>query len=101
MGACFNIATTKEKPTQEWYDELIRQAEYECGHAGNYTGSFAEAIGTLGFPTTETFASFQDAEEWLGDHAEKWEPALAVPFKDVSEDGTNGIHWAIGAWCSS
>jgi len=96
MGAEFNLATTKEKPTQDWYDELIRQAEYQSGHAGNYTGSFSEAVGKLGFPTTETFPNFEAAEEWLGDNAQKWEPALAVPFKDKG-----GIHWAIGAWCSS
>ena len=96
MGACFQMRVVKDKPDQKWYDQLVDNAAWECGHGG-YTGSFAEASGTLGFPAAGTFPNLRAAELWLDDHAQKWEAGLAVPFKT----DTDGIHWAIGAVCSS
>ena len=95
MGASFQMRVVREKPDQKWYDQLVDGAAWAHDHGG-YSGSFAEAAGTLTFPPSGTHQTLRDAANWLEEHHQKWDAAMAVPFKNDAQ----GIHWAVGAWCS-
>lgn len=94
MGAVFNfeqLEATNDRDAKKEVESLICQARYEYGHGG-YTGSFAEVDGCL-INKSFLFDSIFATEEWLGEHAEKWGPAIIVLTKD-------GIY-CVGAICSS
>lgn len=82
MGAVFQQLTVDSKDTKKVIaavNAYIDECQYDFGHAG-YTGTFAEVPG-VSFPKdAPTFKSVEAASEWLENHAEKWENALAVKF---------------------
>jgi hypothetical protein len=90
MGACFNTMTAKGTPQEvrKAFEQKQEQDRYENGHV--YSGGLGMAPG-LTF-TNKTFDDTRDAYEWLADHAQKWDNALAVKIGD---------EYLIGAWCSS
>jgi len=94
MGAEFCLLTESKSNTPEdkllaFFGGVIDECKYESGHGG-YSGTFAEAPGLI--VTDKVFSDSSEAEDWLGDNAKKWEPALAVSCGD---------NWMIGAVCSS
>jgi hypothetical protein len=96
LGANFNFLTAKDMPQAELtrkFDDLRQRDLIENGNS--YSGSWGMAQG-LAF-RSEHFASEAAAEEWLSEHAEKWEAALAVTYTDAGGQE----RYAIGAWCSS
>lgn len=99
MGAQFIVMTTEDDPVKAFIAQKA-QDEYDYGHAG-YTGTFAEVPGVTivrepGSNSPKTFPTAQAAEQYCEEHAEKWEPALAVRFKDY--DGNE--RWMIAAFSS-
>ena len=95
MGAEMDFETYDEKPTQDDYNDLIAGRQYSDGHGG-YSGTFAEAAGTLKFHH-EKKDDAAAAEEWLNQNCQKWEPGIAVEFTS----GENETKWLVGACCSS
>jgi len=90
MGANFNTINLKgERPDILGAFRGIQDDDrYENGHS--YSGGFGMTTG-LSF-IEKSFASDDDADEWLIENCQKWEDALAVFVND---------HYRIGAWCSS
>ena len=82
MGAEFNDVSFKEenkdKVRKLWANE-VKNAEYENGHAGNYTGSIAELGTSIDF-TNVLVGDYETAEEYLSDNHRKWDCALAVQY---------------------
>ena len=65
MGAEFNFKTLKattEKEALQEARELIKQAEYDYGHAG-YSGSFAECTGVN--VERSKFKTLDEAENFI------------------------------------
>lgn len=95
MGCEFNfqrlIAKADADATKE-VDGIIERAAWDHGHAG-YSGSFAEAQGSVINPCPEHVTNLEQASSWLGEHAEKWGPAVISKLPD----GT----YFVGANCSS
>lgn len=94
MGANFECYKsdfdTKDEVISE-FNVICNQARHDYGHAG-YTGTFAEAPG-IDFPRGRQKTTEKEAKEWLVEHAEKWEDALAVPLI--------GGGYLVGGWFSS
>jgi len=105
MGACFDVRVLKKSdcPTKAEVRERFRQIQdadcFENGHS--YSGTIGMASG-LKF-VDMSFDSIDEAEEWVDDHAEKWEEALCVSAKGFLGDGSPDKvdFWVIGAICSS
>ena len=76
------------------FREACEEARYQYGHGG-YTGTIAEMSG-VGKVKDLLLPTAQEAEDYVVDNHDKWEPAMAVSFK--LEDGTFG--WVVGGWCS-
>lgn len=96
MGACYDQRIlpgdlTKDQVRQR-FTEIQCQDQWENGHS--YSGTIGMAHG-LEF-RDQKFNSVREAEDWLNDHTEKWEAALAVRAKSMGKDV-----WVIGALCSS
>lgn len=98
MGANF-VSLSIRAPDQiaacRIFEEAQRRCRYENGHS--YSGGIGMADG-LKF-LAWVFETKQEADDWLADHAEKWEAALAV--RVAPKDPTVEPYWRIGAWCSS
>ena len=61
-----------------------------------YGRSYSGSIGMLGGDIdwrTEKFGTAEEAEAFLAETHEKWEPPLAVELE--------GGGWVVGGWCSS
>ena len=112
MGAQFQQAkmpgNIDRKIIEARFRDMQEQDRYENGHS--YSGGWGMATG-LEF-RRETFETLSDAYEWLGEHAEKWGPALAIRAKDGRETlrattlptpnpNFGKEFWVMGAWCSS
>ena len=85
MGADFNTIAfvgTKEQVLREWNSE-VEQAQYECGHGGNYTGSISE-LGKGFSDTGKVFNSRSEAEDYIEEHHQKWDGAMAVQYFEGS-----------------
>lgn len=83
MGAEFQSITIErgsEDDVRVAFEKQVEEDEWEYGHR-SYTGSFTEFHGLDIRP--HIFNSFELAEEWLMENAEKWESALAVRFKNI------------------
>ena len=82
MGACFNEMALDGKLTKEqvkaMFSERVEQDGYDHGRGG-YSGSFYETNG-LDFTGLE-FDTEDAARDYLQEHAQKWEAALAVRHK--------------------
>lgn len=98
MGACYDTRTLDGRLTRDQvkkrFAEIQQQDCYENGHS--YSGTIGMARG-IKFPNAPLFADFHAADEWIADHAQKWEEALAVQTFNKAGDPI----WVIGAWCSS
>lgn len=95
MGASFSCRTydlsklSMDEVKTQWNEE-VESSLYEDGH--NYSGE----IGMLGkgFEVQRIVADNEhDADEYICEHQQKWDGAMAVKTKD------NKI--VIGGWCSS
>lgn len=78
MGAEFQIdgpLNVGRDGLQNLYTSAVKQAQYDCGHAG-YTGTIAESAGLT--ITDKVFKSEVAAEEWLEENVKKWENTLVV-----------------------
>jgi len=84
MGGQFNSRVFKGSVAEvrKEFDSWVKNAEYENGHAGNYTGSISEkGRGGLAFPHFDKpFKNADLAGQWLEDNNGKWDDAQAVPF---------------------
>lgn len=97
MGAEFQLeifADCSEEELHKKFGELVADCQYEYGHAG-YTGTFAEAPGLT--IQDRGFHCVHDADDWLRDHAKKWENAMAVRAKDEHGQPV----WVVGGRMSS
>lgn len=97
MGAALDYRTYKtddRKAIKRKFSEACDDARHESGHGG-YTGTIAEMNG-VGKWRDREFATVNEAADFLDEHHEKWEPAMAVSFK--LSDGTTG--WVVGGLCS-
>ena len=81
MGAVLNMMTLDGKLTKEQvkkaFDTRCEADGYEYGHS--YSGSFSEFPG-LDF-TDCCFETEDEARDYVEQHGEKWEPAVAVRYK--------------------
>ncbi len=59
--------------------ELISQCRYEHGHSG-YTGTIAESNGQV--IICQQKMNEENAEEYIFNHAKKWEDNIAVYLED-------------------
>jgi hypothetical protein len=86
MGGCLNSRAffnpDREKIKKKWA-QLVEDSLYERGHS--YSGD----IGMLGYNIAawhdKKFSSRREAENWLANNHEKWQPGIAVSFK-ISDD---------------
>ncbi len=92
MGCEFQFAkleATNDNDAIQEVKDIIDESIYENGHGG-YSGSFAECRGVK--ISKKHFITFDEAEEWLDENAEKWGPAIIVK----TDEG-----YCVGANCSS
>jgi translation initiation factor 2 beta subunit (eIF-2beta)/eIF-5 len=95
MGGQFNSAVFKGSPeaVRKEFNSWVSEAEYESGHAGNYTGSISEkGRDGLQFPSLTPFKNRDQAEDWLQEHNEKWGPAQAVPFITNTKEASASVN---------
>lgn len=95
MGAnyiSFNTPIREKKDILSEFQQAQDQDRYENGHC--YSGGIGMARG-LKF-LVSSFSSDQAADEWLVDHCQKWDAALAV----VVQKNNQADHYRIGAWCA-
>lgn len=111
MGAQFDSHVFDHKPTQQEYDNLCESRAYDHGHGG-YSGTFAESRGHMQIHESKVFDSHDEAHAYLEGYpkkdedghwvikgvCQKWEPGIAVPFRNKDCKTTL---WLIGAICSS
>ena len=96
MGACSNFITVKStdrEKVKEAFNEKREADIWEYGHDA-YSGTFGTFSG-LAF-TGKTFATEGEAREYILDHSEKWENALAVTVASEKE----GNYTLVGGWCA-
>lgn len=75
----FNPGAEKETIQREW--EAMREENlHECGH-DSYSGGIGTMAPGVDFVSIRPFESEAEAEEYLADNHDKWDAALAVPYK--------------------
>jgi predicted RNA-binding Zn-ribbon protein involved in translation (DUF1610 family) len=88
MGADF-ISRSFEKCTisslTEEVNAACRSAAHEFGH-GPYSGNWGEKIGKGLSHGNKTFHSYEDADDWLVNNADKWGPLIAVKLLRVPKN---------------
>ena len=98
MGAnlvyrCYDAALSRNEILDKWKD-AVAQSQYEDGN------SYSGEIGMFGTNVTKWldlgFGDSNVADEYLADHHEKWEAAIAVSFYKNDKK-----YWMIGGWASS
>ncbi len=98
MGANLNtrmypVDLGKDKVLKMWNDD-VDMSLHEHGHS--YSGEIGMLNGKPKFEDKQ-FQNEAEADDYITDNHEKWEPPLAVSFRH-----TNGqLYWLIGGWCSS
>ena len=95
MCACSNfmtIKTTDRNEIKKEFKEYVEECIYEYGHSC-YNGTFSTCSGLT--ITVKTFEDEREARDYILDHTEKWEDALAVTIKSDKGDYT-----LIGGWCA-
>lgn len=92
MGAEFNCVrykpSSKATVAKLWKQD-VADSLYDYGH------SYSGAIGMLGTDIQwrdEEFQTLDEAERFIEDNHQKWEPPLAVKC---------GGGWVVGGWCAS
>jgi hypothetical protein len=92
MGAEFNCRrfddADKAKVRSQW-EAAVDSDRRENGYS--YTGTIGMLAGPIHW-RKERFATRDEAEAFLIDAHEKWEPAMAVGCGDG---------WLVGGWCAS
>jgi len=83
-----------KKTVKAKFSEACEHARYESGHGG-YSGTIAEMHG-VGKWMNMLLPGIDEAEDYIMNHHEKWEDAMAISF--MLADGTFG--WVVGGWCS-
>lgn len=97
MGANFQTTVlTGTRPEVQKFNEVVDQCKWESGHGG-YSGTFAEAAGSIEFREHKEFATAREAEDYVIDIQQKWSPPVAVKLK--TEPG-QPQKWFLGAWCA-
>ena len=98
MGANLNTVSfktdDKKAIAQDWAT-MVTESQYTSGH--EYSGE----IGMMGSDEINwrPITPMEDeraAEDYIADNHEKWECAMAVPYKDGDKR-----HYVLGGWCSS
>jgi len=84
-------AKTREE-VKTIFARLQDQDRYENGHS--YSGGLGMTTGLIF--DDKTFESTEAAEEWLDEHARKWDEARCVTVKENGK-----TFWLIGANCAS
>jgi len=81
MGACFDFRiykTNDRKEIEAHFDREVEESLIEDGH------SYSGGVGMLGkiivWNSIAPRANKDEAEDYLSDHHEKWDNAMAVPF---------------------
>lgn len=97
MGAFYNTMRRDGDLTKDQlrsvFEAAQQQDRYENGHM--YSGGFGMAAGLS--ITDKKFTGWQEADEYLQEHCQKWENALAVRLEEKGEPPV----WYIAAWCAS
>jgi len=103
MGANFVVQELPYVETQEELDgvwgAIHEQACYDYGHAG-YSGTFAEKPNVIYHKTIPQFTNYQEAENWIKENNDKWEPADAVVVVDANRPKGEERFIVAGGWCS-
>lgn len=98
MGANFESVYVKGEASQAELHRFFKleqaQCAWESGH--EYSGRLNMCQG-LSIVTKVSFETIKLAEDWISEHAEKWEEALAVKAKHKNGEPV----WVIGGWCAS
>lgn len=97
MGASDNYYTLKgsdKAELTEHHAQRVNEFRNERG-TGGYSGSWAESTGLKVYP--KTFDTRDLAYDYLEDAIRKWEPDIAVQFKDDA----GVMHWMVGGCHSS
>lgn len=88
MGACFNSMELDGKLSKDdvltTFNDRCSQDGFESGHS--YSGSFSEFSG-LHF-ADKIFLTWDDADEYVSKHGEKWGPAVAVRYHHADPSKT-------------
>lgn len=79
MGASF-LTFVVETNDRSQVIKRFNQEVNNVDRPGPYSGDWDQARG-LTFPHHAPFSSYQEAENWLDTHCQKWEDAKAVQFK--------------------
>jgi hypothetical protein len=96
MGAIFNAVkfeTSDKKEVQAQWNEMTSKSLLEDGYS--YSGEIGMLAGEISWKDVKK-SSAELAEEYVEEHHDKWEFALAASFKDGQTKG-----WVVGGWCSS
>tara|TARA_Y100000310_G_scaffold329472_1_gene399393 strand:+ start:108 stop:413 length:306 start_codon:yes stop_codon:yes gene_type:complete len=80
------------------FEAIVKECQYESGHGG-YSGTFAEKAGRSIIRLYASFASIEEARDYIQEHNDKWGPAMAASVPD-GKDPPSQV-WYIGGWCSS
>jgi hypothetical protein len=95
MGAemdFLEVKSTKPATIKAQFKSYQDEAAHDDGHS--YSGRLNMCPGLD--ITTQTFETYDEAEEWLDENCKKWENAKAVFYKDGTE-----VRCLIGGLCSS
>ena len=99
MGSEYIIRTYKDQDKlslRKEVDNEIMKMNYECGD-DTYSGHWGAKTPGINFCPT-TFKTQEEADNWLQDNNEKWEPVGACFFDDQD---TNNQGWLVGGLCPS
>ena len=97
MGVSFNTVTmdtVNEKEVKEKFKEIWEEARDYYG-SNPYSGSFATLQKDVDFKRI-TFASYNEAQNYICEHQEKWGRAMAV----IVKEGNNTPYTLLGGWCA-
>ena len=102
MGADVFFTRASGKTAQDAFDEAVRRARHDYGHAG-YTGSIAEKDGyaMIAVPEGAKVSSFADRliDECDPRVDDKWGPAGCIHIETDSESGMK--EFLFFGWASS
>lgn len=83
-----------KKSIETRWAQDVDDSIYDSGHS--YSGEIGMLGPVIQWRKMDPLESQNAAEEHLSEYHEKWNGAMAVPFKSGTE-----THWMIGGWCSS
>jgi predicted RNA-binding Zn-ribbon protein involved in translation (DUF1610 family) len=82
MGSCFNTYQShlQEGELEQYHDEYQNELRIELG-CDTYAGHLGILSDGLNVVKVKPFKSSTEAEEYLSEHHNKWNQAMAVPFR--------------------